>query len=147
MPQPSLAVIAQLDPVATADATRNLTAVDPECCNACATLLQIVQRGRLPVALAEAFAVSGADPLRAVDVWGAPEQGFLQAVWWLVGELPEPAPSNGWTDGTCHWKVGRASRTRAGTPFAGGSTLELEVTWDGSEELIELERSTWSARA
>jgi hypothetical protein len=79
----------EVDPVATAAAYVQLAAPDPTCCNACATFREVVRRDLLPSEIVRFLSCAGADPTKVQEVWGAPDGGFLNGWWVVVGRLPD----------------------------------------------------------
>jgi hypothetical protein len=76
------------------DATRRLYQAlenpDPQCCNACATFLLLVERRMLPDALVQFMSGAGITPSKPVEAWGAPDGGFLQVWWEFIGRSTTP---------------------------------------------------------
>ena len=129
-----------------ADATRvgytTSPAVDPSCCNACATLMQAVSTKSLSPKLVEILNRLGVDPSKPIEAWGAPDGGFLQVWWPFVGTFAVHDPSN---EESFSIGEGQSVRVTADypapdwVPTPGLDVPALELTWVGTA-VQELER-------
>ena len=77
-----------VDIESTQDLYRSLPVVDPTCCNGCATFLLALDRKILPRELTDLVSRMGIRLDRPIEVWGAPDGGFLQ-IWWPFVNTPD----------------------------------------------------------
>jgi hypothetical protein len=141
----------EIDPVATAAAYSQFTAPDPTCCNACATFREIVRRGLLPPETVRFLESAGADAMKVQEVWGAPDGGFLNGWWIVVGRLPD-GEWDGGADRACVepvpgfkcWVTGEPSMLPPAA-LHGQPLVQLEFEWL-DPRLAEIEREVWPVR-
>lgn len=89
------------------------------------------------------MAAAGIDPTKPMEIWGAPDSGFLAAWWVCIGTAPdsiatqihEPVPGLGW------WVTTDISM-RPGPEFGEAPLLQVELEWDG-QGLVAMERAIW----
>ncbi len=138
----------EVDPEATRAAYAQLDAPDPLCCNACAAFHETLRREHVPGAVIDFLLRAGADPVKVQEVWGAPDGGFLNGWWVVVGRMAdaewdgsgdrafvEPAP------GFKCWITGEPS-VRPPTALDGMPLLQLEFEWL-DEQLLPRLASAW----
>jgi hypothetical protein len=135
-----------MDITATRALYEAATGPDPACCNACATFLLMVERGVLPENLVRFMAETGIEPSRPVEVWGAPEGGFLQVWWEFVGEVQGHRAD----DDDCSYEVEPGIRCAVTTnhprsDWAVARKLALpalEITWE-HDRIRYIEGEAW----
>ena len=126
------------DDVATREAYSKLASPDPKCCLACASFLEAVERSMLPDDFVDLLVKAGVDVRKPLEVWGEPEEGFLQGFYNLVGRLAG-RPWAGESDGA--FEEPRPGFTYYVTEhismndpaFTGRSLLQIEFTWQGDD--------------
>ncbi len=137
----------QADVNATRAAYVNSPAVDPLCCNACATFLLAASSGALPSKVATILQQLGADAAKPVEAWGAPDGGFLQVWWPFIGTVVSSDPNNEQSV-----PIGEGQTLRftsdypapSWVPTPGHEVPALEFTWVGGP-VRDLERRAWTA--
>lgn len=126
-----------LDSVATTAAHASVSALDPNCCSACATLIYAIQERALPAEIETFLRLAGVDLRKASLVSGIPEEGFLDGCWIIIGQL-----HGGEWDGEAKtafeepllgfkcWLTSAAMVPSAA--FEGKELFQLEFEWRGS---------------
>ena len=141
----------EVDPEATRAAYEQFESPDPRCCNACAAFLEAARRQSLPVALTDFLTQAGAAPEKIQEVWGAPDGGFLNGWWVVVGRLPDAAwdgeGETAYVEAAPGFKCWVTDKPSMGAPEAmeGHPILQLEFEWN-DERLVEL-GAVWTAAA
>ena len=133
----------EVDADATRAAYSNSPAVDPSCCNACATFMLAVSTKTLPSKLLDILKQLGADPSKPVEAWGAPDGGFLQVWWPFVGAFVaggDPNNEQSFTIGEGQTVLVTADYPAPDwIPTPGLDVPALELTWVGTA-VQELEK-------
>ena len=120
---------------------------DPQCCNACATLLFVIEREALPPILLDFMSQVGINPGRPVEAWGVPDGGFLQVWWEFVGDIASSALAD--EGESVEIEPGVVCRVTADHPpsnWAVSHSMRLpaiELTWEG-DAVKAFERQAWT---
>ena len=124
------------DRAANIAAYAQLAAPDPNCCLACASFVEAVDRSLLPSAFVSLLDTAGVDVRKPLEVWGEPEEGFLQGFYAVCGVLIGP-PWSGQAEGAFHEPVDGFKYymtehvTMNDRAFDGMDVFQIEFTWEG----------------
>ena len=138
----------EVDVQATRKAYEVLSEVDVSCCNACAVHVEAVKTGAFPPSFIEELERAGIDPLRPLEVWGAPDGGFLNGWFLFVGSVQEEWTGDGEgafqspVEGFKFWATGQLSM-RPPPELEGRQLAQIEFLWENSPVLKRLDALVW----
>ena len=123
---------------------------DPACCLACASWVRAVEMSMVPSEFAELLVRAGADVGKPLEVWGEPQEGFLEGFFVVAGRLAG-APWAGQGKGAFReplpgFKYYVTEHVTMNDPvFDGIPSVQIEFTWQGGQvkelgKLVELGR-------
>ena len=129
---------------AAVDASADAATLDASCCSACATYLYALRIGRVPVQVLDFLRAVGANAASPLEMWGAPDSGFLAGTYELRGRmLSGPTFADGAGDAVAvvepGWEcwIAEVSGGRGGIAEDEKPTLEFEFSWN-TDDLIGL---------
>ena len=139
----------EADPALTARVVSQREALDRTHCNLCAVWMAAVERQLVPATVLEFLAHVGVDTSRPVELWGAPDGGFLGGWFDFAGHLTDGAWAGGSSGayaepapGFVCWVTGTPSM-QPSPEYADSPVAQFEFEWT-SNDVTQLESEVWN---